>query len=542
MSQLTEQVLAVAKKPPQAVDNDLLAEQSAEQWAKEGAGRAANDTSFAQRTLWLSAARLISLVLSFLLPFILVRKLNTAEFGLYKQAFQILQTGLGLLGLQVSGGIYSFIPRYPDKKAQVAMNAVLFYALLGAAVALWFALHPAWVTQAFKGDGLVPVVPMLGLVIMLWLMASAFESVMIADNDVRRASVVTVGLQLAKTVLLVSAAVWQGDIRTMVTAALVFGLVHCLVFFVYLYRRLGRFWWPLDGALFRAQLANALPFGIGAFAFSWQYDLHNYFVMHYFDAAAYAIYSTGCFQLPLLLVLLDATDTIMIPEIARLESAGAYQRIAETWLGAIRTLAFCFMPACALMFVMRHELIVGLYTEKLAAAAPIFAIALLNTLLLMNLTGAVMRAFEDLRFYRMKLYLCLMPVTAALLYAGVRFAGLAGVMLAVVLARGIDVTLTTRRLAQRIGMTRRDWHYALPLVRIAAAALLAAVLTQLARPLLPGWHPLVTFMAGSVVFGMAYLPLAFAVGAVSDKEKEWLRGLLRRFEGAWARFRWSAAA
>lgn len=530
MSQSTEQT--------PAVENKRLAEAA----LPEQASATSSTPSFAQRTLWLSAARLVSLGLSFLLPFILVRKLSTAEFGLYKQAFQILQTALGLLGLQVSGGIYYFIPRYPDKKAQVAMNVVLFYALLGAAVALWFALHPAWVTQAFKGDGLVPVVPALGITIMLWLIGSAFESVMIADNDVRRASVVTVLLQLAKTGLLVFAAVWQGDIRTMITAALLFGVVHCAVFFVYLYRRLGRFWWPLDGALFRAQLANALPFGIGAFAFSWQYDLHNYFVMHYFDAAAYAVYSTGCFQLPLLLVLLDATDTIMIPEIARLESAGEYRRIAETWLGAIRTLAFCFMPACALMFVLRHELIIGLYTEKLAAAVPIFAIALLNTLLLMNLTGAVMRAFEDLKFYRMKLYLCLMPLTAALLYVGVRFAGLAGVMLAVVLARGIDVTLTTRRLAQRIGMTRHDWHYALPLLRIAAAATVAALLTHLAKPLLPSWHPLATFLAGSVVFGLAYLPLAFVVGAVSDKEKEWLRGLLRKFEGVWTRLRWSAAA
>lgn len=498
--------------------------------------------SFAQRTAWLSAARMISLILSFLLPFILARKLSTAEFGLYKQAFQLLQTALSLLGLQISGGIYYFLPRYPDKKAQVAMNAVLFYALVGAVVVLWFTVHPAWVTQAFKGEGLVPVIPLLGLTIWLWLIASAFESVMIADHDVRRASVTTVLVQLTKTVLLVSAALWQGDIRTMVVAALLFGVLHCSLFFVYLQRRFGRFWWPVDGALFRAQLANALPFGIGAFAFSWQYDLHNYFVMHYFDAAGYAIYSTGCFQLPLLLVLLDATDTIMIPEIARLEKEGAYRRIVATWMGALRTLAFCFIPACTLMFVLRRELIVGLYTEKFAAAVPIFAIALLNTLLLMNLTGSVLRAFEDLKFYRMKLYLWLMPVTAGLLYLGVHFAGLVGVMAAVVLVRSLDVTLTVRRLAQRIGMTRQDWQYSWPLLRIAAAAAAAGCLTSIAKPLLPNAHALMTFITGAAIFGLAYLPLAWMSGAVTETEREQLRGLWRKFEGIWARFRLSAAA
>jgi O-antigen/teichoic acid export membrane protein len=172
--------------------------------------------SFIKRTLWVSAARCVSLALAFLLPFILARKLSTVEFGLYKQSFQILQTALSVLGLQVSGGIFYFLPRHPDKKAQVALNAVLFYALVGAAVAGWFALHPAWVTQVFQGDGLVPVIPLLGATILLWLVASAFESVMIADNEVRRASVTTVLLQLAKTALLVCAALWQGDIRTLV--------------------------------------------------------------------------------------------------------------------------------------------------------------------------------------------------------------------------------------------------------------------------------------------------------------------------------------
>ncbi len=517
------------------IENRLLDDASTQPTAQAG-------DSFAARTVWLSAARLVALTLSFLLPFILARKLSTAEFGLYKQAFQILQTALALLGLQISGSLYYFIPRHPDKKPQVAWNAVLFYTAIGSAVAIWFALHPAWVKQAFNDDGLVPVIPLLGATILLWLIASAFESVMIADNDVRRASVIAVLLQLAKTALLVFAAVWQGDIRTMVMAALLFGLVHCGVFFVYLYRRFGRFWWPVDVALLRAQLANALPFGLGAFALSWQYDLHNYFVMHYFDVAGYGIYSTGCFQLLLLIVLLDATDTILIPEVARLEKVGAYRAIVATWLGAVRTLAFCFIPACALMFVLRRELIVGLYTSKFEAAVPIFAVALLNTVLLINLTGAVLRAFEDLKFYRVKLYLWLMPLTWLLLYAGMRFIGLPGVMLALVIARALDVTLTTRTLARRLGMTRGDWHFAVPLLRIALAAAGAALLTHLAQPLLTGLLPLVAFLLGSVVFGLAYLPLAFACGAVSDREKELLRGLLRKFAGVRARLRLSSAA
>jgi len=194
------------------------------------------------------------------------------------------------------------------------------------------------------------------------------------------------------------------------------------------------------------------------------------------------------------------------------------------------------------MFVLRRELIVGLYTNKFEAAVPIFAVALLNTVLLINLTGAVLRAFEDLKFYRAKLYLWLMPLTWLLLYAGMKLIGLPGVMLALVIARALDVTLTTRTLARRLGMKRGDWHYIVPLLRIALAAAGAALLTHLAHPLFTGWLPLLAFLVGTVIFGLAYLPLAFVCGAVSDKEKELLRELWRKFADVRARLRLSSAA
>ncbi len=494
--------------------------------------------SFATRTLWLSVARLSALVLSFLLPFLLARRLNNTDFGLYKQAFQVLTTGVSLLGLQVSGGLYSFIPRFPEKKAQVALNAVGFYALIGGAVALWFTVWPQWIESAFQdGALLTPVMPWIGLTICLWLVASAFESLMIADNDVRRAAVIAVALQIVKTGFLLAAAFLSGSIRTMVLAAVAFGAVQCLLFALYVWRRYGQFWLAPDWALFKLQLANALPFGLGAFAFGWQYDLHNYFVGHYFSAADYGIYANGCFQLPLLLVLLDAMDTIMMPEIARLDQLGQRHKIGELWLQAIRTMGLFFIPACVVMFVLRHELIVGLYSEKFAASVPIFAVTLLNTLLLFNFTTAVMRPFDDMKFFRTKLYLCLMPVTFVLLYGGVRLAGLVGVMAAVVITRALDVAVTAYVLGKRLEMTASDWRTLLPLLRTALACVPAGLLVAFLLPWLNALSQatinarVTAFLMGGTIFATVYLPTAWMSGALGEPEKNWLRNGWQRFGG-----------
>src|SRR5437773_171574 len=101
----------------------------------------------AEQTVWLTAAKFIALMISIVLPLVLVRKLGRAEFGLYRQAFQVVATAFGLLNLQVASSMYYFMPR--GKKPQVVMNVTLFYGVVGSVVALLFALGLAG-SQSFS--------------------------------------------------------------------------------------------------------------------------------------------------------------------------------------------------------------------------------------------------------------------------------------------------------------------------------------------------------------------------------------------------------
>lgn len=487
----------------------------------------AEPKGLANRAAWLATAKVIALVLAFLLPLVLVRGLSRGEFGLYKQSFQILSTTVSLLCLQVSASAYYFMPRQPHRKPQVAMNVLLFYLGVGSALALFFALYPRWVTHIFHGDGLVPVVPMLGLVILFWLVATNLEGIAIANGDIRWSSAVIVAMQVLKTSLLILAGIVFGSIQALIIAALLIGSVHCAIFFIYLRRRFGRFWWPIDWQLFRAQLANSLPFGIGSIAYIIQYDLHNYYVSYYFSPADFAIYAVGCFQLPLLLVLFDSVDTVLFPEVARLEKEGAYDRIIGVWVKAMRLLAFVFFPTCALLLVVRQELIVTLFTAEYAAAAPIFAVNLFNLLLWLGLTGPVLRAFVEFKYFRFKLYLVLLPVSFFALYAGIQMAGLLGAIAAVAFTRGLDVAITMTLLGRRLGMGREDLRRFAPLLRLFAAAALAGLVTWTAKAALTPLPMIAILALCALIFGIVYLLAAFSFGAVSGEEKEYLRRLWR---------------
>ena len=488
-----------------------------------------------KRAAWLASARILAFAMTIPLPLVLVRTLNQSEFGLYKQVFQIMMTVLALAGLSVNMSVLYFLPRNPDKKPQIALNVLTFYGVVGSLVALFFAIYPKSVTLIFKGDGLVPHMPLLGLAILLWLLSTVLEVVAVADNDIKSASLFIVVIQLTKSALMMLAAVLFGSVHAIVISAVVQGVLQCAIMFSYLHKRFGRFWTAFDWTLFKAQLANALPFGIGGLAYATQGDLHNYFVSHYFDPDQFAIYAVGCFQLPLLGMLLDSVISVLLPEVARREAAADYQGIIELWAAAIRKLSLFFIPVYTLLFVVRHEFITVLFTKNYSSAAPIFAINLLNILLYICVPTSILRSFDELKFLRLKLSLVMIPIGGVALYTGIHSAGLVGAITAVVIVQTLDLTILVLAIARRLQMTLKDLRRFAPVSRTVASALIAASTTLGVKIFVGGWSPFVSLAVCSTIFVTVCLIAAFATGALSAAEKIEMQGTLLRFYRAGSR-------
>ncbi|HXU38604.1 MAG TPA: lipopolysaccharide biosynthesis protein [Blastocatellia bacterium] len=482
-----------------------------------------------KRAAWLASARILAFAMTIPLPLVLVRTLNQSDFGLYKQVFQIMMTVLALSGLSVNMSVLYFLPRNPDKKPQIALNVLAFYGVVGSLVALFFAIFPGSVTLIFKGDGLVPHMPLLGIAILLWLLSTVLEVVAVADNDIRSASLFIVVIQLTKSALMMLAAVLFGSVHAVVVAAVLQGVLQCAIMFSYLHKRFGRFWTAFDWPLFKAQLANALPFGIGGLAYATQGDLHNYFVSHYFDPDQFAIYAVGCFQLPLLGMLLDSVISVLLPEVARREAAADYQGIIQLWAAAIRKLSLFFIPVYTLLFVVRHEFITVLFTHNYAAAAPIFAINLLNILLYICVPTSILRSFDELKFLRLKLSLAMIPLGAVALYVGIHAAGLVGAITAVVIVQTLDLAILVFAIARKLKMTPRDLRRFAPVLRTLAAASIGAAATYGVRLVVTGWSAFIALAVCSTVFVTVCLTAAFFTGALNASEKLEMRGTLLRF-------------
>ena len=67
--------------------------------------------TLARRAAWLASAKALAFALGFALPLILVRTLSQTEFGIYKQVFLLLNTGMTILPLGFAMSAFYFLPR-----------------------------------------------------------------------------------------------------------------------------------------------------------------------------------------------------------------------------------------------------------------------------------------------------------------------------------------------------------------------------------------------------------------------------------------------
>jgi O-antigen/teichoic acid export membrane protein len=484
---------------------------------------------FASRAAWLTAANSIAFGLSFIAPLLLVRMLSQTEFGVYKQVFQILMSTTAALNLQVASTAYYFMPRAPDKKLQVMINVLAFYGAVGALVAALFIFYPECALLVFESGDLPAYMPLLGVTILLWMVSSNLEVVPLALGDVRGSSVFIVISQLTKSALTVSAALAFHSVRAMIWAAAIQGMLQILFMLAYIRRRFGSLRGAFDLALFKAQVGNALPYGLGSFAQTAQADLHNFMVSSYFPPAGFAVYSAGLFQLPLLGLLTSSFSGALIPEVSRLAAAGERRAIIPIWLNAVRKLALVIVPICALMFVLRYEIITLLFTSAYSEAAPLFGIYLFSALLPITLTGSPIRAHEEFKFFRLKLHLALLPMTFGALYAGIQAAGLFGAVVALVGLQTLEAAIVVTAVGRRLGFVANDLRHLTPALKTALAAGAAALAAYAVKLPLAQAHTLVKLVICGAVFGAVYIFAAYALGAVTDAEKMEFRATMSRF-------------
>src|SRR5260370_32314183 len=359
-------------------------------------------------------ARTVSYVFSLELPLFLVRHLNQTEFGLYKQAFLVVNSVVMIAPLGFGMSALYFMPREPDKQRSTVLHILVFNLAVGGLVCLALILRPSLLQLIIGGPQLASYAPDLGFLILLWVIASPFEFIAMACNEMKTAGAIIIAVQLSRTGFVLAAAMLIGSVRALVSAAIVQGACVSLMFILYLSTRFPKFWLHFDGEMMGRQLSYWLPLGAAGLLCTFQVDLHNYFVSNRFGPALFAVYAIGTAQLPLVNMLQEAASSVLIPHISILQQKGDYHEIILQTARGMRKLAAAYLPIYAVLLVVGREFIRFLFTDRYIDSWPIFAVNLTLLPLSIILYAPLCCALADQHYFlillRTVLLLPLLPL------------------------------------------------------------------------------------------------------------------------------------
>jgi len=457
------------------------------------------------------------------LPMVLVRRLNQAEFGLYKQLFLIIQTSVVVLPLGFGMSAYYFLPREPERQRETVINVVLFNLMMGTIAGLALFFCPWLLGSLFSQPGLSSYGHLVGLVMLLWIVTSFLEIVPIANQEIKLASVAIVCVQLTRTIFYLAAVLWFGTVRALIYAAVLQGVLQACILGWYLQSRFPGFWRYFNFAGMRRQLSYALPIGLGALLVSVETDLHNYLVSRWFGPVTYALYAIGTVQLPFVNLLQEATSAVLILRITVLQQRGETAEILRLTARAMRKLAAVYFPGYFFFLIFRREFITFLFTAPYAASADIFAINVTLLPMAVLIYDPLFRAYIKERFFLLRLRLVLCSLLVGALWFAIRHFGLIGAISAVVLVSAVERAATLARICRILGARWSDLKLLKDVGKVAVAAALAGGVAALVRALMGPLKPFWVLAAGGTIFALVYAAAVFALRIVTAEEKALVR-------------------
>jgi O-antigen/teichoic acid export membrane protein len=470
--------------------------------------------------LLLLIGRTLGSAASFLVPVVLARVFDQAEFGAYKQVFLVYFTLYGIAQVGMAESLFYFVPLAPREASRCVMNSVLVLSGAGAiclgSLSLFRAPVSGWMgNPAIAGD-----LPLIGGFLLLMLSSSVLEIVQTSRKRYLGASIAYAGSDLARAFLFAVPVLLFRSLEALLLGALAFGLIRCGAVLATLRREFGAdLRW--DAAVLRRQISYALPFGMAGLAGIVEANLHQYAVSHLYDAATFAVYSVGCLQIPLVDLVAGSACNVMMVRMAEDLRDGAGRSVETIWRDTTRKLALVFFPIVGFLLISTRELVVVLFTERYAASAAIFMIWSLTIGLAVFQVDGVLRVYADTRFL-LALYAAKLALIASSIGWLLSRLGLPGAALATILAIVVAKGLALRRIRARLGAPLARLLPWAELLRTGVAAALAGAAVLAARPRLsPAAFPLL--LESAVLYGLAYALLRPLLG-LGGGRRRWIAG------------------
>lgn len=363
------------------------------------------------------------------LPYFLVRLLTVADFGAYRQFFLLEVYIAALFALGLNQALYYFIPRDERNAGAYFLNTVLMnvviFAVAFTAIGVFSGSLSRWLNMAIMKDAFWE----LAMYVVMLMLTVACDCYLMARQRVKAAAVFEIAGQVVVSLVCVAAAFATRRLEPILIGLVVSRAVQLLAMLLYIHFRLHGFRAERYFFGIREQIRYAVVLGAGGTLFSMMMRLHEFFVSRYFGTEAYAVYSAGCTDLPFIQMFVQSLAVVALGQFALMEKENDWAGIERLWKRVLTSSYAVALPVIAFLLLVSKPLILFMFTDKYAAAIPIFQINTVAKIGLVFNSSLVLRAMRrnDVSTWVAAGALALSPV---FLYVGMKLGSMVGIVIA----------------------------------------------------------------------------------------------------------------
>lgn len=495
-----------------------------------GAGRPPARASLSGQAGMVIFGRALAFVFAFLVPVVLVRVVSKEDYGVYREALFVFATFSPILQFGLTQSLYYFYPRRAaDRPALITQTHLLLFAI-GTLFAVGLILARAPVARYFDQPAMADYMYWVGPFTALMVVSSTIEVLTIVEQKVGLTFWVVMASEGLRSVLVVVVGVLTRDVGMMLAALTVFAAARTIFVFYYCGRQRLLDVGSMRRDFLREQLLYSVPFGLAGTVVTVLSSVDRFYVSRLFDSAAFAVYSVGCFQLPIVTIVFTSATSVILGRMAELQKDGKLREMLALWRSATRKMSHVSIPVTVVFAVLSREFVVGLFTAQYVEAVPIFIAFLFLIPRQAVPYGSVTRAFGLTRFI---LWVCVVALAVAVGLTAllVKPLGMLGAAIGVIVGMWIVAEVQVARTKHLLQVSYRELFPWGDLGRMTALALGLGALLFVGRLAVRGWPPVVVLAVGATLYLAAYYFLAWRFGLLRTEEIAEVQRLIARVFG-----------
>ena len=458
----------------------------------------------------LSFGQGLATVMALVSGMVMARVLSQAQLATYRQTLLAYQVAIPLLSLGLTNGIYYFLPTEKVRVRGVVMDAMVMMVTMGLLYAIFIAVGGNhFLAQRFSNHAIANTLIYLAPLPIIMLPAGLLASVMVVQNQINKLTAYTVLTNFVLAVGIMAACLYWKTPESMVLTKVGLGCGIGVLGIYLMFKVLPRDDWRPSWRGIRQIIAYSIPLAIATALGTLALQIDKIIVSSMCRPEAFAIYSNGAIEIPLVGILTGSIMAVILPDLRCLAAAHDNQGALALFRQAAAKTAMVLMPTMMFLLVSAEPFILTLFSSKYAASVLPFRLYLLILPMRLVTFGAFLMAFGQTRtvLYRSAVGLAANLALSILLVQRLGYIGaILGTLVSLYFVEGLWNFISISRIA------KCPWQAVLPfraVGQLAGISILAGVPVALLAPFGIHMPAIIRLGVNGVVFVVALLSLTW---------------------------------